>query len=312
MEREVELQDGELILRPVKTLGRTFYPTADLERIDLEKIRTIPCGSRVISALQPQISKVKWNVGPGRNIGILVLHGEKLIGVLNLSSPVIVLGARDEHLDLPSDNEERGHALKKYLDVSVCVALQPFSWRSNAGKLLALIATTCGDYYDRFFGGELEGVTTTSYWGKSIQYDRVYDHIGYTKGYGAKHIPKEKYEEMVDWLNKHSDGIHDQWSSPKLKTVEKYVKESGDDEYTSFHGHQRGVYYSDARPPGEREEVIQYWWDRWGKRRWEKKKDEDPPYNNGLTSEPVPVRWGNPIHVEGAKSPPQHEVDSFF
>ena len=87
------------------------------------------------------------------------------------------------------------------MDVSVCVGAQPIAWHWNLGKLMALLAPTLGDYVEtRYPNDKFRGVTTTSLWGLSVQYNRIYKFLGYTKGHGHEHIDDETYRKMIAYL----------------------------------------------------------------------------------------------------------------
>jgi hypothetical protein len=251
------------------------------ECISVEQVK-----SSVISQLQPQMSKAVWRPAPGRKIGFLIKHEEDLLGVAFLASPVISMGARDSFLELSKNGSERGTQLRNYADLSGCVATQPFGWHWNGGKLVALLATTFGDFWQERYGDELKGIITTSLWGKGSQYNRVYNLLGYTKGYGHEQINDERYKEMMQWLTDNGHEIPSSkfgaGSNPRMRRIQAYKKQSGDTTTTLFHGKQRGIYYREATAPEKRQEVINFWYERWGLPRYERTKDLTPPYVDGL------------------------------
>ena len=130
--------------------------------------------------MQKMCSKAIWRPSPGRNLSFLVKHKDKVIGLIHLTSPVINLGVRDNYLKLDKDPKVKGEQLRDYYDMSVCVGIQPLAWYWNIGKLTALLAPTLGDFInERYPNDRFRGVTTTSLWGKSIQYDRVFKMFGF-------------------------------------------------------------------------------------------------------------------------------------
>lgn len=246
-------------------------------------VRQVDTG--VIQRLQPAISRAVWRPAPGRKMGFIVEHQGVPLVILFLSSPVVNLAVRDDFLDLPKDASERGKALRNYADLSACVGIQPAAWYWNLGKLGALVATTLGDFFEERYGDQLMGITTTSVWGKGAQYNRVYKFLGYTKGYGHEHIGDVQYARMIRWMrhngvvvpsSRFGDG-----SNPRMRRIMAYRKASGDENATVYHGNKRGVYYHPAQPASDRAGVITAWHSRWGAPRYDRVKDQVPPYQNG-------------------------------
>lgn len=243
--------------------------------------------SSVIAKLQPLMSKAIWRPAPGRKLGFLIKHENDLLGVAFLASPVISMSARDTYLGLSKNGSERGSELRGYADLSGCVATQPFGWHWNGGKLVALMATTFGDFWEDRYGDELKGIVTTSLWGKGSQYNRVYKLLGYTKGYGHQHIDDQRYKEMMNWLRDNGHEIPSSkfggGSNARMRRIQAYKTNSGDKTTTLMHGNKRGIYYHPAVPASERQSVIDFWYNRWGLPRFERTKDQKPPYIDGLT-----------------------------
>jgi hypothetical protein len=249
-------------------------------------------------------------------LGFLVTHDEALLGLIFLASPVIRLTVRDTHLLLTGGCDEEmdravdedrdiryGIVTKHYMDMSVCVATQPIGWHWNIGKLLALIAPTLGDYFEKrymvnysmkncvpsyFFiddPNEFRGVITTSLWGHSVQYNRIYKFLGYTKGHGHEHISEEEYQHMVTYLRERCllPGTRfGQGANARMRRIAAYRKLTGNKTVTLYHGKKRGVYYHSAVEPSQRRDVIMKWFNRWGLPRYERTKDKTPPYASGL------------------------------
>lgn len=261
--------------------------TANPQRINPNRVSVTQVSSSRIAHLQPQMSKAVWRPAPGRKLGFLVTHEDDLLGIAFLASPVINMGDRDKALGLPSDPSERGKALRHYADLSVCVASQPFGWYWNGGKLIAMLATTFGDYWYERYGDELLGIVTTSLWGRGSQYNRVYKFLGYTKGHGHEHITDERYKEMMDWMRGNKVEIPScrfgSGSNPRMRRIQAYRKASGDKSVTLMHGNRRGIYFHAANRPSDRNDVVNAWAQRWGIPRYERKRNENPPYTDGLT-----------------------------
>lgn len=257
-----------------------------IHELDPKCIRVEQFTSGELQKIQPQISKAVWRPAPGRKLGFMVFHKNDLLGAAFLASPVINLGARDEALGLPKDSSEKGKELRHYADLSVCVATQPFGWHWNGGKLIALLATTFGDYWYERYGDELKGIITTSLWGKGSQYNRIYKFLGYTKGFGHEHISEDRYQEMMTWLRDNDIDVPSSrfgaGSNPRMRRIMAYKRASGEKALTLVHGNKRGIYYHPAESPENRQQVIDFWYERWGKPRFDRTKDLDAPYSSGL------------------------------
>lgn len=251
------------------------------ENIFVEQVK-----SSEIQQLQPLMSKAIWRPAPGRKLGFLVKHNDNLLGLIFLASPVINMSDRDNALCLSKNASERGKELRNYADLSVCVSAQPFGWHWNGGKLMALIATTLGDYWQERYSDELKGIVTTSLYGKSVQYNRVYKLLGYTKGFGHEHISDEEYHNMLEWMKKNNIDIPSSsfgaGSNPRMRRIAAYRKASGDKNIILKHGKKRGIYYHEGINSTKREEIIKFWYTRWGYPRYQKTKNLEPPYKNGL------------------------------
>lgn len=232
------------------------------------------------------ISKATTRPAPGRTFGFAVWHDTSLLGVMGFSSPVINLGVRDEYLEFSKNPSQKGYTLKKYMDMSTCVGLQPISWHWNIGKLIAMLATSSqvSMYYKHQYGDELRGITTTSLNGRGSQYNRVYKFLGYTKGYGHEHISEEKYQEMLQWMKDNDIEIPScafgAGSNPRMRRIAAYNKAKGI-KASMKHGKKRGVYFSPCSNKSV-DELAENWYNRWGKPRYERTKDKTAPYSSGL------------------------------
>ena len=260
--------------------------TCPLFEIDPALIKVDQVSTSVIVHYQKQMSKAVWRPAPGRKLGFLVKHGDAIIGLIFLASPVINLGERDNFLNLSKDKTKKGKELRSIMDISVCVSAQPIGWHYNLGKLCALIAPTLGDFFKARYGDELRHVVTTSLWGRGTQYNRVYKFLGYTKGHGHEHISDDTYKGMMDWLRSNGHEVPScrfgDGSNPRMRRITAYRKASGDKTVKLVHGNKRGIYYHQAVEPSKRDEVIRTWFERWGRARYERTKELVAPYQNGL------------------------------
>jgi len=267
--------------------------THELVEIDPKEITIKQIDITEMERFQKNMSGFTWRPSPGRKLSFTVLHKGRVIGLINLSSPVITIGVRDEYLKLSHVPEERGHQLRCYYDISVCVGIQPLSWYWNIGKLLGMVAPTLGDFIEKNYkDDEYKGLTTTSLYGKSIQYDRVFKYLGLTKGYGHEHISDEEYTKMVKYLSRNNLDVPAGTTNMRMRRISAYAKATGE-KISLEHGHRRGVYYHPAVPSEKRPEVILNWYKRWGLPRYSRKMNEHPPYETGLEeSQRKRERWG--------------------
>jgi len=227
-----------------------------------------------------------WKPSPGRQLPHTLHIGEKMVGLLLLSSCVLNLKERDQYLQLPTDPSERGTALRQYMDLAVAIGAQTISYYWNIGKLIALLAPTLVDEFQTKYRDELLGVTTTSLWGKSSQYNRIYKFLGYTGGHGVMHIPLAERTRMKEWVKRHAPEYYTSLKEARrgsMDIINVYISQSGDKTWSTFHGNKRGIYYHPAVPTEERSNVIQQWYERWGLPRWQRMKDEPSPYPDGTT-----------------------------
>jgi len=264
------------------------YQNIDPQTIDPDKIQVSQIDAGKMVFLQKRMSKAIWKPAPGRKLAFMVKHESDLLGLIFLASPVINMSARDNILNLSKDKSEKGKQLRNVADLSVCVSSQPFGWRWNGGKLMAMIATTLGDFWEQRYNDKLSHVVTTSLWGKGAQYNKVYKFIGYTKGYGHEHIPEEKYKDMLKWMKDNNIEIPScsfgAGSNAKMRRISAYRKASGDMSVNLKHKKIRGIYIHEAIDPLQRNAVIHKWYEKWGYPRFTRKVNEIPPYNNGLTN----------------------------
>lgn len=253
--------------------------------IDWNEVGIKQVTTDVIVNLQARMSKCIWRPCPGRKMGFIIQARGDLLGIIFLSSPVINLAVRDEYLGLSDDKREKGKQLRHYADLSVCVATQPIGWHWNLGKLCAMVAYTLGDYWEARYGDVLKGIVTSSLYGRSVQYNRIYKFLGYTKGWGHMHITEKRYQEMMTWMRQNGYEVPScDWSAgsnPRMRRIQAYIKASGA-ALTLRHREKRGVYYHEALLPEFRETIIEQWYNRWGLPRYERTKDLVPPYETGL------------------------------
>ncbi len=150
------------------------------------------------------LKKTKNSSLIGRQIYILVKDEitDKYLGILSLSSDYYSLDDRDRYIGWTI--AEKNKKLKYIMNMSTCVPIQPFGFNFTGGKLLAMLAFSkeVNDYYYKKYNEPLLGITTTSLYGKSVQYDKLKElkFVGYTKGNSVKDIPSEVTKICNDYL----------------------------------------------------------------------------------------------------------------
>lgn len=258
---------------------------AERREIMLERLTFHQVSVTAMEAVQPLASRAIWRPAPGRKMAYTLQYDGDVIGLLFLASPVINLAVRDEYLGLSRDAVERGGELRHYMDLSICVGLQPLAWYWNLGKLLAMIAPTLGTEVEDRYGDELRGIITTSLFGKGSQYNRVYKFLGYTKGYGHEHITDDMYMAMLDWMRREQVEIPSTrfgaGPNARMRRIAAFRRASGMTNINLQHGYIRGVYYKE-RVSYTWRDAASIWYRRWGYPRWLRVKDNTPPYETGL------------------------------
>lgn len=258
------------------------HPLVEIDPAEVS-LRRIP--QREMVAMQAAASKAVWRPAPGRKNSYTVTHRGATIGLMFLASPVINLGVRDEYLGLP--REDRGRALRRVADMSVCVGLQPLAWHWNIGKLVATLATSSqiADDWRARYGDPLEWITTTSLYGHGSQYNRLYKFLGYTKGYGHAHVSDDEYRQMLAWMRDQRIPIPSSafgaGSNPRMRRIAAYQRASGH-KVDLKHGVKRGVYVHRA-DQGDVTDLTAAWYARWGLPRYLRTVDRAAPYLDGLT-----------------------------
>jgi len=201
------------------------------------------------SYLKKKTSSLPTTATVGRQIRILVKDKitDKYIGLLCLSSDVYSLGDRDKYiLDYNIYNLDKSELLKKYMNISCCVPLQPFGYNTCGGKLLVslVFSKEVFDYHLKKYNEPIYGFVTTSVHGKSIQYDRLKELklIGYTKGFGSVQIPYELYDVCKRYNNKYNIILEsnriDRFNM--LKSLLKHLELPQD---ILQHNNKRGIYF---------------------------------------------------------------------
>lgn len=177
-----------------------------------------------------------WSIpvssGYGRRIRFLVVdqQNDKLIGAFGLGDPVFNLGARDDWIDW--DKAAREERLQHVMEAFLIGAVPPYNYLLG-GKLVAMLLASnevrrafrrkyegsSSWIRDRRSEGKLVLITTISALGRSsiynrLSYDRrkLYQSVGFTRGYGEFHFSDGLYPAISSHANK--------WCTPTAKAPE--------------------------------------------------------------------------------------------
>jgi hypothetical protein len=236
--------------KPVEFYKSKIYNSLEIDKL---KPKLIFCESQYERNLwdfyRIYTSALRYSKSCGRTIKILVQDSvtSLYIGILCLSSDVLILTDRDKHIGWNKDIKQTN--LNNIMNLSCCVPLQPFGFNMNGGKLLTALAFSkeVYDYYYKKYNTKLCGIITTSVYGKSVQYDRLpfIKLIGMTKGYGDMHIPNVVYNKCIEYCKKYKIDLlkFNNVSSGKLKKIIYILNEIGLDKTYLVHGQSRGIYF---------------------------------------------------------------------
>lgn len=224
----------------------------------------------------------------GRQFYILVkdLTSNKYLGIISLSSDLQNLQHRDDYIGW--NTRTRTEKLDYLMNISTCVPLQPFGFNFNGGKLLAslVFSKEVLTHFYNSYGHELLGITTTSLYGKSIQYDRLQclKYMGLTKGNSVKDIPSEVTKLCSEYLKCE----YNQNYPPRKKYIilMSAFNKLGLSKEDLLKSNEKGIYFGFTHQksqdflldklqtiPTVREsaqtatEIFQWWLDRWASQR---------------------------------------------
>ena len=229
----------------------------------------------------------------GKRIFILVKDKttETYLGILSLSSDIKYIQARDNYIGWGKKQQFIENKLDYLVNISTCVSTQPFGFNFNGGKLLTSIAFSKEvlEYYYNKYNIRIQGITTMSLYGKSVQYDRLscLKFLGYTKGNSLMDVPQDVIEYAKEYLKeknmfKHSIQKNNLWM---LKTCLHDMNIPIEDVLKS---NKKGVYFGYTTPSSKDYllsktedipdsisyaksvyEIGEWWKERWAKQRYQ-------------------------------------------
>ncbi len=241
---------------------------------------------RYVSSLKVQ----KGSKLIGRQFHILVKDNtkNKYLGILSFSSDIYNMEARDKLIGW--NNEIKNNNLKYIINMSTCVSLQPFGFNFNAGKLLASLAFSkeIQKYFKKEYDEPLLAITTTSLYGKSVQYDRLENlkFIGYTKGNSSYKISSEVTDICRDFLKKEKGYNYDK--KKKFIILQRAFQILNLPKEDLLTDNPKGIYFGFNYPESSKllnmknpdftslntkntksaQEIFKWWIDRWANQRY--------------------------------------------
>lgn len=312
-QKEKEIKEKKLLL---KEYERKYLKWITLDGVDYQKLSIVcrPCISdwekelwtyaRIIVSSAPY----RGYVGHSRNYLIIDENSNKLLGILGLGSDFIKLPLRDRYIGI---HHSETNKIQYLANMYVCVSVYPFSLLTG-GKLLALIAPSnivVNDYM-KSIQHKIYGITTTSLYGKSIQYDRLWDpttilarwkYLGETSGQNTIIHLSPRTRQLINIVAKQIGiKLKTKQSRPtttKLSKILKFLNLKREDVFPEKLRHKRGVYFcwlikeedvfrKDLKDvtyiSRELHDIISYWEKRWFERRYSKYKGKLQPYDYSL------------------------------
>ena len=226
----------------------------------------------------------------GRQIYILVNDNNTntCLGIISLSSDLKYLKARDDFIGWNSKDYLINNKLNYIMNISTCVSTQPFGYNYNGGKLLTSLVfskevlTYIKSKYDIY----IQGFTTMSLYGKSIQYDRLNNIklIGYTRGSSLKNISSDVIDYCKYYLRENKETI----PNDNLWIVTKTLKRVNISVEDFLKSNKKGIYFGFTNEKGKDflngkinyepnpiesaktcKDIYKWWLNRWGKPRYE-------------------------------------------
>lgn len=132
---------------------------------------------------------------------------------------------------------------KNVYNISTCVAIPPFSYNFNVGKLITMLMFS-KEVYEYMLKKNiiLAGLMTYSLHGDSVQYDNLDELkcVGHTKPFGSDNtrVPAKVYDNMKKIMRKKKMPI----LKHKINNVKLFCSKFGIID-ASYHGIKRGIYF---------------------------------------------------------------------
>jgi len=212
-----------------------------------------------------------------------------IIGICGLGSDFMSLKKREEFIGW--NKEQKKKRLQSLMNIYTCVSLEPFN-QLISGKLLALscFSDEVINKFEELYEDKLTGLTVTSIYGKSIQYDRlpVMKFLGLSDGVGTVQFSNNTLMDINSYFKEHGLKLQKDGrtfvTQTKARKVDKVCRDIGLKSKMLEHKHRRGIYFGytyknskdyilEKTEDLERfenrsmEELSAYWKERWMSKR---------------------------------------------
>ena len=284
----------------IRVIGRVEY-----DRIRPKMIYCAPQDKPLWDYLRHCVSSAPWQDRPGRALRLFCVdeYSRGVLGIVDMGSDLQTLGPRDRHIGWTHGRKMKGGGLRHVANLGTCVCVTPFGWLTG-GKCMSVMmaAREFGDVWHHRYGDRLGAVTTTSFYGKSSQYNRLkeYRYLGDTGGGGVAHLDDGSYRLLKAFVVGNSKGT--KWGASgslggpgggtlnRLNCLVHACKLLGLDFDNFRSGQPRGVYFAERgygvlpflrgetddfeERADSWDDISEWWLDRWYSMRWPKKRDE--------------------------------------
>lgn len=200
----------------------------------------------------------------GRRLDLLVMYNDIVLGILQVSSPILnsklSLYLKDRYKDFDFNLFN-----KKVYEVSICIGTGIMT-KFLSGKLIALISVSKEiiETYNRKYNTDIEVAFTTSIYGKSSIYNRLrsFKYLGLTEGYHSI-LTKKQVEEIKRKYYEHYPNRKITKTGLASHLIRLYDHLLKDNVELSFRipKHKRGVYV--IEDIYSIRDNLEYWYNRW-------------------------------------------------
>ena len=188
----------------------------------------------------------------GRNIRVLVRDKftQKYIGIAELSSTVYSCGPLDDEIGWTT--KAKKSRINNVMNISICVALPPFSHNFNGGKLITklMFSKEVLDYFQQKYNTHLGGIITYSLHGESVQYSDLSElkYLGLTSGYSLTNCKMSRgiINKVCKYLAKWGKKV----SKNNLHNISNFCEHLNIRDVTE-HTKRRGVYFGYTTPDSQ-------------------------------------------------------------
>ena len=306
LERKLELlqmRRGEL--KRVEGVALSLLRRVDYGNIKPCLVFCAPKDKPVWDYLRNVVSSAPWTDRPGRALFLFCVDQVSggILGIVDLGSDLAILGPRDRYIGWTQERRLTKGGLRHVMNLGTCVAAAPFGMLTG-GKYMSVAVTSreLGETWHKRYGDILAGVTTTSLYGESSQYNRLdeYKYLGTTNGGGIANV-NERGKKMLEAFLKQNE-VRTIWGrnagsggsaggyNNTLNKVFKACAALKIDPASLGSSQPRGVYFCERGPDalpflrGEIDtftdtmktgaEISDWWLQRWYKMRLPKKAAE--------------------------------------